>query len=97
MLSLPAFLAAYPAIEIDLVKSAAAADLIESGLDLAIHIVEKPEPHLVVRRIATSRVVIVVSPGYLAFSQNTKSSSEISWIIAWSASHSSSVKTSVSR
>ena len=63
---LPAFLAAYPAIEIHLVESAAAADLIEGGLDLAIRIVEKPEPHLVVRRIATSRVVIVASPGYLA-------------------------------
>ena len=66
MPGLPAFLAAYPAIEIHLVESAAAADLIEGGLDLAIRIVEKPEPNLVVRRIATSRVVIVASPGYLA-------------------------------
>ena len=63
---LPAFLAAYPSIEIDLVEGTAAARLVDEGIDLAIRIVEKPEPSLVVRRIATSRIVIVASPGYLA-------------------------------
>ncbi|MFZ5782521.1 MAG: LysR substrate-binding domain-containing protein [Pseudomonadota bacterium] len=63
---LGAFLSDYPTIEIDLVQSAGAADLVEQGLDLAIRIVERPEPRLVVRRIASSRVVIVASPGYLA-------------------------------
>ena len=60
------FLARYPTIDVELVEAAAAADLVEHGLDLAIRIVEKPEPRLVVRRIATSRLVIVASPGYLA-------------------------------
>jgi DNA-binding transcriptional LysR family regulator len=63
---LGAFLARYPTIDVELVEAAAAADLIEQGLDLAIRIVEKPEPRLVVRRIATSRIVIVAAPGYLA-------------------------------
>lgn len=60
------FLAAYPTLSIELVEAAGAADLVEQRLDLAIRIVEKPEPRLVVRRIATSRVVIVASPSYLA-------------------------------
>jgi DNA-binding transcriptional LysR family regulator len=63
---LGAFLTRYPTIEIELVEAAGAADLVEQGLDLAIRIVEKPEPRLVVRRIATSRIVIVAAPGYLA-------------------------------
>ncbi|MFO1161047.1 MAG: LysR substrate-binding domain-containing protein [Reyranellaceae bacterium] len=60
------FLAAYPTISIELVEAAGAADLVDQQLDLAIRIVEKPESRLVVRRIATSRVVIVASPSYLA-------------------------------
>lgn len=63
---LPSFLAAYPTLSIELIEAAGTADLIEQGLDLAIRIVERPEPRLVVRRIASSRVVIVASPSYLA-------------------------------
>jgi DNA-binding transcriptional LysR family regulator len=63
---LPAFLAAYPTIDVELIAGSAALRLVEEGIDLAIRIVEKPEPSLVVRRIATSRVVIVATPGYLA-------------------------------
>ncbi len=50
----------------ELVAGSTAARLIDEGIDLAIRIVEKPEPSLVVRRIATSRVIVVASPGYLA-------------------------------
>ncbi|WP_428665412.1 LysR substrate-binding domain-containing protein [Reyranella sp.] len=63
---LPAFLSAHPRVEIELVEGTAAARLVDEGIDLAIRIVAKPEPTLVVRRIATSQVVIVASPGYLA-------------------------------
>lgn len=63
---LPAFLAAYPTIEIELIAGSGALRLVDEGIDLAIRIVEKPEPSLVVRRIATSRVFIVATPGYLA-------------------------------
>ena len=60
------FLQQYPTIEVELVEAAPTAKLVEQGLDLAIRIVEKPEPSLVVRRIATSRTVIVGSPIYVA-------------------------------
>lgn len=63
---LPAFFAAFPTIEIELVEGSAALKLVEEGIDLAIRIVERPEPSLVVRRIATSRVIVVAAPAYLA-------------------------------
>ena len=63
---LPRFFTAYPAIEIELVESASVSRLVDEGLDLAIRVAEKPEPGLVVRRIASSHVVIVATPGYLA-------------------------------
>ena len=63
---LPSFLAAYPAIEIELIEASGTADLLDDRLDLAIRSAERPEPKLVVRRIATQQVVIVASPGYLA-------------------------------
>jgi DNA-binding transcriptional LysR family regulator len=63
---LPAFRAAHPAIDIELVEGAEPAKLVDEQLDLAIRIVARPEPSLVVRRIATSRVVIVGAPAYLA-------------------------------
>ena len=63
---LPAFLAAFPTIEVELIAGSTALRLVEEGIDLAIRIVERPEPSLVVRRIATSRVIIVAAPGYLA-------------------------------
>ncbi|MFC0385069.1 LysR family transcriptional regulator [Muricoccus vinaceus] len=66
MPGLAAFLARHPAIEIDLVESAGAVRLVEDGFDLAIRVAEAPAPGLVVRRLATSRVVIVASPAYLA-------------------------------
>jgi DNA-binding transcriptional LysR family regulator len=63
---LAAFLARYPTMEIELVEGSAPARLVDEGIDLAIRIVEKAEPGLVVRRIATQRIAIVASPGYLA-------------------------------
>lgn len=63
---LATFLAAHPAIEIDLVEAAGPVRLVEDGFDLAIRVTEVPAPGLVVRRLATSRVVIVASSGYLA-------------------------------
>lgn len=63
---LAAFFAAYPTIEIELVEGSSALKLVDEGIDLAIRVVAQPEATLVVRRIATSRVVIVASPAYLA-------------------------------
>jgi DNA-binding transcriptional LysR family regulator len=63
---LPAFLGANTSVQVELVEGSSAAKLVEEGIDLAIRVVARPEPTLVVRRIATSRVVIVASPAYLA-------------------------------
>ena len=64
--SVATFLAVHPAIDIELVEAAAPASLVEEGLDLAIRITATPEPGLVVRRIATSEVIVVAARGYLA-------------------------------
>ncbi|MGE0155125.1 MAG: LysR family transcriptional regulator [Reyranellaceae bacterium] len=64
--SLPGFYRAYPGIEIELVEGAAVANMVEDGIDLAIRVVDTPEPTLVVRRIASMRVIVVASPDYLA-------------------------------
>ncbi|MFT8242908.1 LysR family transcriptional regulator [Roseomonas sp. BN140053] len=66
MPGLPAFLAAHPAIEVEFVEASGSARLVEDGFDLAIRVAEAPAPGLVVRRLATSRVVLAASPGYLA-------------------------------
>jgi DNA-binding transcriptional LysR family regulator len=66
MPGLPAFLSAHPAIEIEFVEAATSVKLVENGFDLAVRVTEAPAPGLVVRRLATSRVLIVASPGYLA-------------------------------
>ncbi len=63
---LATFLARYPTLDIELVEAAGTADLVAAGLDLAIRVVERPEPKLVVRRIGTQRVVLVAAPAYLS-------------------------------
>lgn len=63
---LASFLAAHPAIEIELAEAAGSVRLVEDGFDLAIRVAEAPAEGLVVRRLATSRVVIVAAPGYVA-------------------------------
>jgi DNA-binding transcriptional LysR family regulator len=64
--SLPGFLAAHPALEIELAEAVAHARLVEEGFDLAIRVAESPDPNLVVRRIAGCQVVVVAAPSYLA-------------------------------
>ncbi len=64
--SLYEFRAAYPAVDIEVVESAATVTLVDGEFDLAIRITKQPAPNLVVRRIGTSRAVIVGSPAYLA-------------------------------
>jgi len=63
---LASFLAAHPAVEIELSEAANFVRLVEDGFDLAIRVTETPASGLVVRRLATSRVIIVASPAYLA-------------------------------
>jgi DNA-binding transcriptional LysR family regulator len=62
---LAGFLARYPSVDVDLVTAARFVNLVADGFDLAIRIDPAPDPGLVVRRIGTSRLVVVAAPAYL--------------------------------
>lgn len=62
---LPAFLARFPEVSIDLAMSDTFTDLAEQGIDLAIRVGEITDPGLIARRIGTVRRVTVASPAYL--------------------------------
>ncbi len=63
---LPAFLARYPDIEIDMQLTDNFADIIREGFDLAIRIGELEDSSLVARKLAKENRVICASPKYLA-------------------------------
>jgi DNA-binding transcriptional LysR family regulator len=63
---LPEFLDRYPDVQLRLSTSAAAMDLVESGIDLAIRIGHLDDSSLIARKIADSRSLLCASPAYLA-------------------------------
>jgi len=63
---LPAFLEAYPEIELDLALNDRFVDLIDEGFDLAVRIGRLADSSLIVRRLAPLRRVLCASPAYLA-------------------------------
>ncbi len=63
---LSGFLAAYPAISVEVTLTDSHVDLIEAGVDLAIRIGALPDSALIARRLAPHRRVACASPGYLA-------------------------------
>jgi DNA-binding transcriptional LysR family regulator len=63
---LPGFMAKYPGLQVDLVCNDRMVDLIEDGFDVALRLArDLPDSTLVVRRLATSKVLLVASPAYL--------------------------------
>ena len=64
--ALAGFLASHPALQLEMVEGVAPVDLVAEGLDLAIRVTAAPAPGLVVRRLGTSRVIVVAAPSYLA-------------------------------
>ena len=62
---LPAFLARYGDVSIDLVMSDTFTDLAEQGIDLAIRVGEITDPGLIAKRIGAVRRITVASPAYL--------------------------------
>jgi DNA-binding transcriptional LysR family regulator len=60
-----AFLARYPAVEVELLLFDRVVDLVEEGIDAAIRIGYLPESTLVARRIGETRRVVCASPAYL--------------------------------
>lgn len=64
--ALGAFARAFPEIEVDLVLDDRVLDLVEGGFDLALRIGALADSNLVVKRVGTSRNVIVAHPDYLS-------------------------------
>ena len=64
---LPAFTQQYPLLQIDLVCNDRIVDLIDDGFDVALRLTRSlPDSTLVARKLASSRMVAVASPAYLA-------------------------------
>lgn len=62
----PRFARAHPQVELDVTLNDRVVDLVEEGYDLAIRITNLKASQLVSRRLATTRMVLCASPGYLA-------------------------------
>jgi DNA-binding transcriptional LysR family regulator len=60
------FLVQHPEIEVELIVADRRFDVVEEGLDLAIHVLGPIEASLVARKIGTADRMCVASPGYLA-------------------------------
>jgi DNA-binding transcriptional LysR family regulator len=62
----PGFVAAHPKVSLDITLNDRLVDLVEEGYDVAVRITNLPNSQLVSRRLATTRIVLCASPGYLA-------------------------------
>ena len=60
------FLVQHPEIEVELIVADRRFDVVEEGLDLAIHVIGPIEASLVARKIGTADRMCVASPAYLA-------------------------------
>lgn len=63
--ALPAFLASYPELSVDMNLDDRKVDLVEEGFDLAVRISELPDSSLVARRLGPCRHVVCAAPNYL--------------------------------
>lgn len=62
----PRFTAAHPKVSLDITLNDRVVDLVEEGYDVAVRITNRLDPQLVSRRLASTRIVLCASPGYLA-------------------------------
>ncbi len=60
------FSSLYPEVELDMEFSDRRANLIQEGIDMAVRITARLEPGDVTRRLGSGRLVVLVSPDYLA-------------------------------
>lgn len=62
---LPAFMAAHPDLDIDIVLDDRVIDLVSEGIDIGLRMGELADSSAVARRLATGRRSVVATPGYL--------------------------------
>ena len=62
---LPAFIARYPEVRLNLVLSDSVVDLLENDIDVAVRIAALPDSSLIARRLASVTRIICASPAYL--------------------------------
>jgi DNA-binding transcriptional LysR family regulator len=60
------FLVTHPEVEIELIVGDRRFDVVEEGLDLAVHVLGPIEPSLVARKLGSAEKLCVASPDYLA-------------------------------
>lgn len=60
------FIEACPGLQVEFLEDVAEVDLLDAKVHLAIRVAMQAAPNLVIRKLGTSRVVVVGSPAYLA-------------------------------
>src|SRR5450830_903462 len=73
----PDFMAKFPDVEMDITLADRIVDLVEEGYDLAIRIARMPNSSLISRKLASTRLVLCASPGYLKKHGKPKHPSEL--------------------
>lgn len=73
----PDFMTKYPDVELDITLADRIVDLVEEGYDLAVRIARLPNSSLVSRKLASTRMVLCASPGYLKKHRRPKHPSEL--------------------
>lgn len=73
----PDFMTKYPDVALDITLADRIVDLVEEGYDLAVRIARLPNSSLVSRKLASTRMVLCASPGYLRQHGKPKHPSEL--------------------
>ena len=71
------FLVTHPEVEIELIVADRRFDVVEEGLDLAIHVLGTIEASLIARRIGSAERLCVASPSYLAHREPPKTPKDL--------------------